>query len=326
MAFKSKPIAVGTGDTDIYVVGATLQAALLLTIGNNAGGALTWTLKYYKASTAATTTLVTSKSLAANDVFKFPMPLLMETGDKVIMSASAAGILAHCSVADSAAAPVAAGWNPRGTYSAISTYALNDVVDHTNGNSYISRVDGNVGNDPSTSPTQWMINALRGTTGAGDFTGPGASTANNLMSFNDNTGKVGKDSGYKVGTSGANTLGLLNGNNTIAGANAYDKTQTANEGTLVTATAADFSSKQRWKATVNGGLFTIANPTGGVDKTEYRLAIDFTTSHGVAFGNKIKFGDYTASAAAGKKDRLTLEYDSTADLYYLTGYRKDVGA
>lgn len=127
-----------------------------------------------------------------------------------------------------------------------------------------------------------------------------------------------------TGTSGA-TIPLLNGNNAFSGANTFDKTQTANEGTLTSASAADFSTKQRWKATVNGGTFTIANPTSPVDKTLYDIAIDFTTSHGVSFGANFKIGDYIATATAGKKDRLVFEYDSGATLFYLRGYRKDVG-
>ncbi len=61
------------------------------------------------------------------------------------------------------------GFNPRGEYDDTITYGIGDVVsDSVVGKSFISKVDNNIGNDPNTSPDEWMINAsgLPGPSGA----------------------------------------------------------------------------------------------------------------------------------------------------------------
>ncbi len=61
------------------------------------------------------------------------------------------------------------GFSPKGEYDAGTTYIIGDVVSDTiGGASYISKVDGNIGNTPSTSPDEWMVNAagLPGPSGA----------------------------------------------------------------------------------------------------------------------------------------------------------------
>lgn len=53
---------------------------------------------------------------------------------------------------------------PLGVYDGGVTYNVNDVVSE-GGNSYLSRVNGNVGNDPASSPTQWQLFAAQGEQG-----------------------------------------------------------------------------------------------------------------------------------------------------------------
>lgn len=327
MAFKSITADLTTVDQDIFTMPATLEGAAVIGVGNITAGAVDLTLKFYKAASGVTTTLMNAKSIAAKDYIKIPTPFLMEAGDKIIMKASAnTSLTTFISAPESSAAGVAKGFVPKGTYSAIATYDRNDIVDDgAGGNSYISISDGNIGHTPSSSPSYWMVNALRGATGSGDVTGPGVSVNNNVVTMNGTTGKVVQDSGYGISTSGAN-LGVLNANNTIGGANNYDKTQTPNRGTLTTSVAADFSTKQAWAITANGSAVVIANPTSPVHGTIYDIAIIFTTSHGATFGSKFKIGDYTPSATAGQEDRISFEYDSVADLYKRRGYGKNIGA
>jgi hypothetical protein len=55
---------------------------------------------------------------------------------------------------------------PEGEWTGGATYAKLDVVSYQ-GSSYVSRVDSNSGNQPDTSPTEWMLLASQGEPGAG---------------------------------------------------------------------------------------------------------------------------------------------------------------
>jgi len=59
----------------------------------------------------------------------------------------------------------------RGDWSPTTTYAVNDAVG-LDGTSYLSSVDGNLSNDPETSPAQWTILALGGADGQTGPSGP----------------------------------------------------------------------------------------------------------------------------------------------------------
>lgn len=165
MGFKSTPAAIGTSNTDVFTMGAGLAGAIVLGIGNQTSNAIAYTVKIFKMATGVTTTIVTSQSLAGNQFKKFEVPIALEAGDKVIMTAASTGIVAFATVTDSSVAPVAKGYTPRGNYSSIATYALNDVVTASDGGSYISTEDNNLGNDPTSSPTFWMVNAEKGDIG-----------------------------------------------------------------------------------------------------------------------------------------------------------------
>jgi hypothetical protein len=58
-----------------------------------------------------------------------------------------------------------------GAWSSTNTYGLGTVVFY-NGSSYVSLIDGNVGNEPDTNPTQWALLAQQGAAGAAGATGP----------------------------------------------------------------------------------------------------------------------------------------------------------
>jgi len=69
----------------------------------------------------------------------------------------------------------------KGTYSAGTTYAANDVVYH-NGSSYVSLLGGNVGNTPNSSPSQWSLAALAGTNGTSGSSGSAGSSGSSGQS------------------------------------------------------------------------------------------------------------------------------------------------
>ncbi len=175
MSYKSKPVAIAATDTDIYTCPATLESAAVLGVGNTTGGSLNLTMKFYKASLGTTLTIFTAQPIAAGALIKLAIPFLMEAGDIVKMAGSSTGLTAFVSAPESSATPIAQGFVPKGAYSAVATYDINDMVDDGSGNSYVSRVAANLNHTPGSSPTQWAVLALRGLTGSGDMT-----AANNL--------------------------------------------------------------------------------------------------------------------------------------------------
>ena len=103
--------------------------------------------------------------------------------------------------------------------------------------------------------------------------------------------------------------GNLTANRTISldltAKNTWTGTQKAGDTALTSAVAADFTAGQHFTVNVNGGTFTIANPSAVTDKTYIAIYITFTTSNTVAFGANYKnIAQYTASATAGKQDML----------------------
>lgn len=84
--------------------------------------------------------------------------------------------------------------NPRGTYSGVTAYALNDVTLY-NGSSFVA-LQSTTGNAPPTLPTTsnayWTLIAIKGTDGAGtgDVVGPSSVVDGDLVAFNGVTGKL----------------------------------------------------------------------------------------------------------------------------------------
>lgn len=157
MAFKSVPVAIGTADTVIYELPATLEAAVVLQIGNTSASARTYTVKFHKQSQNQTYTLVADVAIPASSGLKFPIPLAMEAGDRILASASAAGsITAFATVTTSEASPAAVGFVPKGAYAAGTTYDRNDIATE-NDVAYLSMQDGNIGHTPASSPSWWMV-------------------------------------------------------------------------------------------------------------------------------------------------------------------------
>lgn len=169
MAFKSIPVPVLTTDTEIVVCPATQEGAAVLMISNVTGSASTYTVKQYKQSTAATLTIAATVAIAAYTTVKFPVPISLEAGDKIIMTApSNAIIVAGGTFTYSGATPAAVGFTPIGAWSSVATYAVNDVVS-LNGNSYAA-IQASTNQSPATQTAYWLLLASKGDTGAGDLT------------------------------------------------------------------------------------------------------------------------------------------------------------
>lgn len=205
MALKGKPIAVGTTDTDIYTCPATIEASVHgLIFSNVTGSAATITIKLYIQSTGATTTVLTGKSVSANDTYTWPKPLDMAAGDKIIASAgTGSAIVCTYSSYEGSATPAEVGFTPEGAWSSGATYATNDVVSYS-GSSYLA-IQASTNQQPDTQTAYWMVLASKGDTGSGDVSGPASSVDSEIALFNSTTGKLIKSAtttGILKGTSG----------------------------------------------------------------------------------------------------------------------------
>lgn len=212
MALKGKPIAIGTTDTTIYTCPASTEASVHgLVFANNTGSSATITLKVYINSLGTTTTVATGITVAANSTYTWPKPIDVNASDNIQAAASTgSAIVCLYSVYEGSAPAVAVGFTPRGTWSSVATYAINDVVAY-NGSSYLAMLAG-TNQQPDTATTYWMVLASKGATGSGDLTGPASSTDNAIARFDGTTGKIVQNSAATIAdTTGDITAGKYNG-------------------------------------------------------------------------------------------------------------------
>lgn len=204
MAFRLRPVVLTTSDQDIYIVpAATEGSAHGITFGNATGSARTITLKVFDASAGVTFTLVSNRAIAANDAWRFPGPINLEAGDKIIASADAnSAVTALASIFVDTAAPIAVGLTPRGSYSGAASYVLNDLVE-SGGATYIapSAISGIA---PPSAP--WILFSDRGAAGSSGVTSSwGAATTISSAATTD----VGASSTYRVVITGTTTITSL---------------------------------------------------------------------------------------------------------------------
>jgi hypothetical protein len=160
-----------------------------LVFANNTGSSATITLKIYINSLGTTTTVATGITVAANSTYTWPKPIDVNASDYIQAAASTgSAIVCLYSVYEGSAPAVAVGFTPRGTWSSVATYAINDVVEY-NGSSYLAMLAG-TNQQPDTATTYWMVLASKGATGTGDVTGPVASVDSELALYSSTTGKV----------------------------------------------------------------------------------------------------------------------------------------
>jgi hypothetical protein len=233
MALKGKPIAVGTSDTDLYTCPSTIEASVHgLVFANGTGSAATITVKVYIQSTAATTTIITGQTVAANTAFTWPKPINLNAGDKIIASASTgSAIVCLYSAYEGSAAPVAVGFTPRGAWSSGASYVTNDVVS-LNGSSYLA-IQASTNQSPATQTAYWLVLAAKGDTGTGDVSGPASSVDSEIVLFDSTTGKLLKR---------ASTTGILKGTSGVLSAATAGTDYVAPSGALGTPSSGTLSN------------------------------------------------------------------------------------
>lgn len=159
-AIKTAVATVGTAKAAISpACPAGAQIAITdLILTNPTASARTASLFFYTATDATERPLLANVSLAASTgQYRFPAKLFLQPGDEIraLADGTAAVVATIAHAVTTAATPIAKGFTPRGTYAAGSTYATNDLVTF-NGLPYVSRIDGNTGNQPDTSSAAWM--------------------------------------------------------------------------------------------------------------------------------------------------------------------------
>lgn len=187
MAFLEKTVVLGLTDTELYVCPATLSgSAHGLTFSNITGVAKTITLKLFSQATGLTTQVTSSSQvIPANGQFTWPKPINMVAGDKIIALADATdSVVAVIAVYLDQAAMPSTAFVPRGTWSDIANYAVNDVA-AKDGTSYLAVAPSLNSSPPS---INWMVLSSKGDVGG-------------VASVNGMTGVV-----TGIATTGANTF------------------------------------------------------------------------------------------------------------------------
>jgi hypothetical protein len=172
MAFKQKALALTATNQDVLVCGVGLSDVVhSLTFGNDTGTARVVTLSLYDQAAGATLPLG-KVAVAANSAARWADKINLTPGDKLIAKADAADAVTLYAgyLEQGGAAPVATAFNPREDWSALATYGVNDIVyrataSPTTTGAYLSKVDNNTGNDPATSPAQWLQLTQQGADG-----------------------------------------------------------------------------------------------------------------------------------------------------------------
>lgn len=178
MAFLEKTVVLGLTDTELYVCPATLSgSAHGLTFSNITGVAKAITLKLFSQATGLTTQVTSSgQVIPANGQFTWPKPINMVAGDKIIALAdTVSSVVAVIAVYLDQGAMPSSAFVPRGTWSDIANYAVNDVA-AKDGTSYLAVAPSLNSSPPS---INWMVLSSKGDDGGvasvngmtGDVTG-----------------------------------------------------------------------------------------------------------------------------------------------------------
>lgn len=164
MAFLEKTVVLGLTDTELYVCPATLSgSAHGLTFSNITGVAKTITLKLFSQATGLTTQVTSSgQVIPANGQFTWPKPINMVAGDKIIALAdTVSSVVAVIAVYLDQGAMPSSAFVPRGTWSDIANYAVNDVA-AKDGTSYLAVAPSLNSSPPS---INWMVLSSKGDVG-----------------------------------------------------------------------------------------------------------------------------------------------------------------
>lgn len=166
-----------------------------------------------------------------------------------------------------------------------------DASTELTGNLGISRFNSGTG---ASATTAWFGDGTwKSVAGGGDFTGPGSSTTNDLVSFNDTTGKVGKDSG------------VLSTNVVQAASNFVSGGLVKASGANKNLQSADLSGD----ITTSGGVAaTLANIPTGVPMAGSLLATATAAPGTPASGKGSIYVDSTSKNIAVKDDAGTIKH------------------
>ena len=172
MAFLERSVAVGIADTDLYVCPVTLSgSAHGLTFSNITAVNRTITLKLFSQLTGLTTQITSSTQVVpANSQFTWPKPINMIAGDKIVASAdTVSSVVAVIAVYLDDAGQPSSAFVPRGAWSSVANYSVNDVV-IVAGTSYLA-VAANLNSSPPS--VNWMTLAAKGDAGTNGTNGIG---------------------------------------------------------------------------------------------------------------------------------------------------------
>lgn len=158
-----KVATAGGADQTLYTCPAGTEAAVPTIYFNARTGAAELTLKVYRQASGLTTEILEAFPVADDAPYNFPKPVMLNAGDFISFSAATNDIVGIIGVYQAGATGSAAGFNPRGAYSAIATYNTLDVVEEA-GTTYIVLNDGVTGDTPPSA--NYMILAEKGDAGA----------------------------------------------------------------------------------------------------------------------------------------------------------------
>lgn len=172
MALTSKTLNLTLNEQDIVTCALGTEGSVHgLVFGNrHASQSVAFGLKLFKAGTGQTIHLA-NKNVAAGDFYAYPKPINLEAGDRVIAWANQndmLSVVASYYSTNDVDVQIAVGMEPKGVYSASATYNKNDLVYNAepgfpaDDGTYMSRIDGNVGNNPRTTPSAWQKVAMKG--------------------------------------------------------------------------------------------------------------------------------------------------------------------
>ena len=118
---------------------------------------------------------------------------------------------------------------------------------------------------------------------------------------------------------------LLAGLASLWKVNVWTALQIAKPYALSSTVAWDGAHFQHLSVTVNGGAFTIANPTSHKAGALYLVNVAYTTSHSISWGNQFKgLSSVSPTATAGAEDNFLFRSNGTN--LVLVGYALNGGA
>lgn len=324
MSFKSVAKLLTTTDQDLFEMPATYEGAAVIGLANITGGAVNATLKFYKQADDATISFGPfSVPANSNKKIEFPIPLM--SGDKIIMVAAAnSSITALVTITDNVGAATDRPLTPKGEYSSLTTYLKNEFVYlPADGNSYVSLVNDNVDNLPSSSPSQWMVFAEKGETGdveahthttadVTDMTAAGIALATAADAAAQRTAlALGTAAQAAIGTSG-DTVPKLNADNSFSGKQTF----------LTTAEIQQLLEK---------AVIVTDNPASGDNNFDVLTGAVrfFTTANDVNWALNLRGSDSVSLntfMATGKILTVALLVTNTGTAYYQTALKIDGNA